>query len=236
MQSRCRRRGQSSGLVIPPPVSSLTPHMAGTFVFRWALFAWVVLCAGPLRALEIQRTLWGYDGHVVPNCFNPLSVLVANPGDAAFAGTLTLSNGGGGADLVQPLALPPHSSHWVQFYVLTENQASSPVLRWGRGEKERRELDGPAATGPPACVWLREKERSLTVSDTLEILSRRASFPDNRRGGGGARCRCARSHAPLGPRGPRRVPRLGEARRHRAPRHGRRWPDPGFWRGSRGAR
>ena len=58
-------------------------------------------------AIEVREVVWGFDGRVVPEHFNLLSVLVANPGAEAFDGTVELHKSQGlanrvGAPYVQP--------------------------------------------------------------------------------------------------------------------------------------
>ncbi|MEP6667646.1 MAG: hypothetical protein ABJF10_00750 [Chthoniobacter sp.] len=155
--------------------------MAGIFVPRWLLIAMAALLAAPLYALEVEQTLWGFDGRVVPDHFNPFSVLVSNPGNLAFDGALSLVlNGSGpggnaslrGASYVQPIFLAPHTSRWVQFSVPGTHSAGPSELRWGRGAKEFSDVDGPLSTGPPSCVWLRDLDSPFTAGGSLK------SFPD----------------------------------------------------------
>lgn len=153
--------------------------------FFASLLVLLLAMSGPVRALEIGQILWGFDGHVVPDCFNPLSVLVSNPSDAPFDGALALSSTQGvaaterGVEYVQPVFLAPHTSRWVQFYVHTGNGyvhtgngAGSYVLRWGRGAEENYELGGQDSDAPPACVWLRDTENPSAVAGSFN------SFPE----------------------------------------------------------
>jgi hypothetical protein len=142
------------------------------FLPGWIGLLLATVC--PLRALEIQQAIWGFDGHVVPDCFNPLSVLVANPGGAPFDGTLVLSSEAMDmrrASYAEPVYLAPNTSRWVQFYVLTGNGTNAEELSWGRSEHDHWQLD-PVKGGPPACVWLRDTENPFAVSGALR------SFPD----------------------------------------------------------
>jgi len=154
--------------------STLAARMIRLLQFLPGWLGLLLATVGPLRALEIQQTIWGFDGHVVPDCFNPLSVLVSNPGNGAFDGALILSPEGIGvrsAEFVQPIFLAPHTSRWVQFYVLTGNGTEGEELRWGRGDRERWPLD-PVKGAPPACVWLRDTDSPFAVAGSLK------SFPD----------------------------------------------------------
>lgn len=137
----------------------------------------LALLTASAQALEVQQTLWGFDGRVVPDRFNPISVLVSNPGNLAFDGALTLlpesgSPGGGGVNYVQPVFLAPRTSRWVQFYVQTGSSVGRYSLRWGRGAKDGFDFDETVNTGAPACVWLRDLDSPFIAGATLK------SFPD----------------------------------------------------------
>src|SRR4029079_18682528 len=60
--------------------------------WRMALLGIGLLLALATRAeaLEIDEVVWGFDGKVTPDCFNPLSILVSNRTPNTFDGTLTL--------------------------------------------------------------------------------------------------------------------------------------------------
>ena len=151
--------------------------MAGLFVPRWMLIVFVALWAVSAQALEVQQTLWGFDGHVVPDRFNPLSVLVANPGNLTFEGVLTLqpestASGGAGPSYVQPVFLAPNTSRWVQFHVQTGSNVGRYTLRWGRSVKDAYELDETVSAGAPPCVWLRDPDSPFAAGGALK------SFPD----------------------------------------------------------
>ena len=114
---------------------------------------------GRAGALEVQKTLWGFDGHVVPGYFSPLSLLVSNPGDRPFDGDLTCTEMAGlagqrGAEYLQPVYLAPHTARWVQFQIFFQNAQSEIEVSWGRGGGERLKNEAGVVTGPPACVWL----------------------------------------------------------------------------------
>jgi hypothetical protein len=146
--------------------------MIRLFQFFPGWLGFLLLMAGPLRALEIEQTIWGFDGHVVVRCFNPLSVLVTNSEAEPFDGTLHLAPeamGGRGADYVEPVFLAPHTSRWVQFYVLTGDGAEGQELRWGRGDHDRLILD-PAKGGPPPCVWLRDADSPFDATSPLKAF------------------------------------------------------------------
>ncbi|MDZ4687377.1 MAG: hypothetical protein SH850_20085, partial [Planctomycetaceae bacterium] len=83
--------------------------------------ALLILSGSSASALEIRDVRWGFDGKVVKNRFNLLSVLVDNPKPEAFDGELVLRKSMGNG---QPIDAPVHESvyvgpfaqKWVQFY------------------------------------------------------------------------------------------------------------------------
>ncbi|MEI9896554.1 MAG: hypothetical protein WDN28_22510 [Chthoniobacter sp.] len=77
-----------------------------------------------------------------------------------------------GASYVQPIFLAPRTSRWVQFSVPGIHGMGAAELHWGSGAKESVDVDGPANSGPPACVWLRDLDNPLTAGGALK------SFPD----------------------------------------------------------
>lgn len=113
-----------------------------------------VVPAGGARALEVERVRWGFDGRVVPERINLLSVLVRNSAEEPYDGALGLEKTSGmgrlGGRLVQPCYVSSFSSRWVQFHPYVGREHDEWVLRAGR---ERLELE-PPRTGPPATVYL----------------------------------------------------------------------------------
>ncbi len=151
--------------------------MSGARLLLRVLFALVLLGAARGEALEVQQVLWGFDGRVVPGRFNPVSVLVANRGGAAFDGVLTLAptlgfGGSRGAAYVQPVFIGPQSARWVQFEAFIGAGPEEFSLIWGRGAKEREVFDRQLPTGPPACVWL------VDANDTFARPGPFKAFPD----------------------------------------------------------
>ena len=132
--------------------------------------------AEPLGALEVRETIWGFDGRVAPNRFNPISVLVDNPSGAAFDGALSLSASEGPGtrrgEYVQPIFLAPRTARWVQFQVFIGQHVPEHTVRWGRGAKDYYELTSPPALGPPACIWLRAGDNPFAALGGFK------AFPD----------------------------------------------------------
>lgn len=82
--------------------------------------AWQLL-SGLASAITIEDMRWGFNGKVATNRFNMLSVLVNNPTPQPFDGNMILRKtlGGAGtvdAEIVEPVAVAPYASKWVQFY------------------------------------------------------------------------------------------------------------------------
>lgn len=143
--------------------------------FLPVLLAWLAFAA-PLRALEMRQTLWGFDGRVVPGRMTPVSMLMVNPGKEAFDGDLVLRQLGGlggqsGAPFVQPAYIAPQSERWVQFQVFIDGSQSGFELSWGRGAKDRAEIDSPT-TGAPARVLLSDPDNPFAAGGSFKV------FPD----------------------------------------------------------
>jgi hypothetical protein len=139
------------------------------------LLAWFV-CAASAGAVELRQSLWGFDGRVVPGRMTPLSVLLVNPGKTAFDGEVTLRQTGGlggqsGAPSVQPAYIAPQSERWVQFHIFADASQSPYELSWGRGAKDRAEIDAPA-TGAPARVLLSDPDNPFAAGGGFKV------FPD----------------------------------------------------------
>ncbi len=140
------------------------------------LLAFLVLTHAAL-ALEIKQTRWGFDGKVMPNRFNLLSVLVAQEGGARpFDGELVLTETRGseqtfGAPLVQAVYLTPGTERWVQFVPFVA-QEFEWRLAWGKGDKARAAVPAPKF-GPPATVTLRDPTAVFVESARL------AGFPED---------------------------------------------------------
>ena len=135
-----------------------------------------LLAATPVFGLDVRETLWGFDGQVVPERFNVLSVLVANPSSRPFDGTLRLLKGigleqGVGADYVIPCYVSPGGERWVQFYPYVSGE-SQWRLTWGRRPTETMELRAPSL-GPPARVLLCSAE---SLQGTRSLFR---AFPDH---------------------------------------------------------
>ena len=125
------------------------------------IFACLILAclAPPALAVEIKQTVWGFDGQVVAQRFNLLSVLVDNPAADPFEGTVELHKLAGGkpvdASLVEPVYLAPYSSRWVQFYPYIKSDADAWEVAWGREKIE--------AAGMPETVRAHHPRRDASL-------------------------------------------------------------------------
>jgi hypothetical protein len=131
---------------------------------------WICLLlfiAASASALEVKDVQWGFDGKVVPDRFNVLSVLVVNPSMSPFDGTVNLYKTRGmeqriGALYGSPCYVSPMMTRWVQFYVYIENQYDDWRLEWGRDAADHSDVPRPT-WGPPARVLLSDPEMALSA-------------------------------------------------------------------------
>lgn len=131
---------------------------------------WICLLlfvAASASALEVKEVQWGFDGQVVPDRFNVLSVLVVNSTTTPFDGTVNLYKTRGmeqrlGGLYSSPCYVSPMMTRWVQFYVYIENQYDDWRLEWGRDVTDRSDVPKPR-WGPPAQVLLADSETTLSA-------------------------------------------------------------------------
>ncbi|HLU39838.1 MAG TPA: hypothetical protein VK081_10650 [Planctomycetota bacterium] len=117
----------------------------------------VVLAIGALRdcapAQEVREMAWGFDGvHVAPGFFNPLTVVVHNPGNAPFDDVLLLIESNGltdvGAPIVERCYLAPGATRVVQFHPFVSDIDGSWWLRWASARFARN-----AVRPAPSVAW-----------------------------------------------------------------------------------
>lgn len=114
--------------------------------------------AGPTITVPEGDIHWGYDGTVMRDRFNPLTLVVDNPSPEPFDGELRLYRadfGGGrvGGFLVETIYLAPGTRRVVQFYPLNLSDNENWVLSWEGGQVG---LPQPRL-GTPARVLLNEE-------------------------------------------------------------------------------
>jgi hypothetical protein len=124
----------------------------------------VLFCAGfwpgSSYALDVEQVVWGFDGQVVLQRYNPLSVLLNNPAPEPFEGTLRLQKMLGAAHPIdavieESVFISPFSSRWVQFYPHILKDGEQWLLAWGRGPQNEFSLPLPRA-GTLARILLDE--------------------------------------------------------------------------------
>ena len=130
---------------------------------RWStVIALVLLIAGAAEAqetkpkLKIREVVWGFDGKLQPNSFNPVSILLDNQGAEAFDGTLVLQARQGfgviGARLVTEAYVQSSGERWIQFtpYIGSDATTCTWRLSWRGGSSELP----PVKAGQDAFVVL----------------------------------------------------------------------------------
>ena len=125
-------------------------------------------------ALAVGRAVWGFDGRVVPERINLLSVELTNASAAPVEPRLRLVRSfrlGGrlGAPLEQQCYLSPGATRWVQFYPYVPSDDDVWTLELGMAA--RVELK-PPKLGAPARVLLQDPETPLAGG-------RLPTFPDH---------------------------------------------------------
>jgi len=126
-----------------------------------------------LSAVEVEQWKWGFDGTMVENDINPLSVMISNPMPVPFDGIITLrkqdSMGGPlGAPLVKKVFLGPYASRWIQFYPYVIDNYEEWRLQWGKKPSQRTSLKVPPKGGK-AIVYL--------TSDSPLLRKNRINIP-----------------------------------------------------------
>jgi hypothetical protein len=115
----------------------------------------LLLAPAPVFALDVQEVRWGFDGRVVPERVNVLSVLLTNKSGSAYDEVVTLHKTdalgqGLGAAHVEACFVAPFTSRWVQFYPYISGDDEHWVLTLG---KQQKEMPSPRL-GAPAVVCL----------------------------------------------------------------------------------
>lgn len=134
----------------------------------------LALLAQMALALEVREVRWGFDGKVVPERFNLLSVLIANNSPEPFDGVVTLQKNQGMADVVgavyeQPCYVAPLTERWVQFcpYIGMDNNWR---LAWGKHLDEQASVDAPKQ-GPPGRVFLVDPDDPIAAHSVFHLFS-----------------------------------------------------------------
>lgn len=148
--------------------------------WNWCLLALAAAFGAPQTAaggaLELVQERWGFDGRVVPEQINLLSLEIANRSPEPFQGAVRLFRadllgGAHGAILVQDCYLTPGASRWVQFFPYVGNADEPWTLEWsGRLGREHAELK-PSALGPPAWAVLYDESDPLPPRASLPLFA-----------------------------------------------------------------
>ncbi|MBT4864019.1 MAG: hypothetical protein HON53_02715 [Planctomycetaceae bacterium] len=133
----------------------------------------LTVSATAAQAIEIENVVWGFDGKVVPNQFNPMSVLVFNPSAEPFDGQLelrkSLYQGTKGAPLIEPVFVSPFTKRWVQFYPFIQRDQEEWKISWKPGFGRARQPYVPTH-GTSAHVLL-EAPGSLARGGSLRMFN-----------------------------------------------------------------
>lgn len=133
----------------------------------------VSLFAAPVSALEYMEVSWGFDGKVVPDHFNLLTVVVRNDQQLPFDGVVKLEQTQGfsrlGAMEVERCYLAPGDTRTLQFYPRVTG-SSGWLLSDGT---DKEDIDVPEE-GLPAIV------RLVDGDDPLRSGKRFKDFPHQR--------------------------------------------------------
>ena len=130
--------------------SSAARLTCGSMSLSWLL---LVLCSTAAQAVDIEETIWGFDGRVVPYQFNPVSLLVSNTTEEPVGVRLELRrsvNAGSdriGAKLEEAVFLSPFSSRWVQFYPYVTSLHDEWSVHWGFLPSQKKSLPQPNPGG-----------------------------------------------------------------------------------------
>jgi hypothetical protein len=112
-------------------------------------------------ALDIEQIQWGFDGQVVGERFNLLSVLISNTSPQSFDGRVELRKSVNGlvvdAPIVETVYLAPHTSRWVQFFPYMKLDWEEWRVSWGPADPGSKDLPKPRQ-GRPACVLLEDPD------------------------------------------------------------------------------
>ena len=123
-----------------PKTAVTTTTGMGTWtrcLWRLSLIFAAALVALP--AFEVREVRWGFDGTVVLERFNPVAVLVAEPGPLPFEGMAELRAGNfssSGAPYVQPVYLAGGTTRWLRFTPWIGRYPDNFTLKWPDGSHD----------------------------------------------------------------------------------------------------
>ena len=94
--------------------------------------------------LVIESDDWGFDGRVVPQKFNLLTLTVRNVSGKQFSGTIQLTRNQGGARIIEPVTVSPYGNRLVQFYPFIGNYVDTFEVVWGNTLDDRHTVEEPS--------------------------------------------------------------------------------------------
>jgi hypothetical protein len=162
------------------PFSRRSANFAPAFMRPAFVFAiWLLTLLSARAELSVGKAQWGFDGVVVAENFNLVTVEVRNDGSQAFDGVITFDDGGGFVERSalayrQHVYLAPGTARTVQFYPYLRS-ASEWRLKWGPDRAQQAEL-GDFKYGAPAVVILRDPD-SVTARQLRMPAFSDAYFP-----------------------------------------------------------
>lgn len=107
--------------------------------------------------ITVEETLWGFDGTIVPQHFNVISIRFKNSTAIPWSGTVRLQQMIGqdrpGLVMRQELNLGPQETRWVQFTPYLTDTLDIWKLDWGGGEFGKQDIAAPVS-GQRATVLM----------------------------------------------------------------------------------
>ncbi|MBS0264860.1 MAG: hypothetical protein JSS02_23190 [Planctomycetes bacterium] len=151
----------------------------GSIPLLLTVMSLAVTCTpGTVGAVEIRQTVWGFDGQVVPQHFNIVSLLIDNPTSSAFDGEVRLMKFVGGKQvdtvLSERLYLSQYTSRWIQFYPYVNSDWETWQVSWGEGRSNRTEITTPRHGKRSAVLY--DDADNLVPLGGITAIKR---FPEN---------------------------------------------------------
>ena len=126
-------------------LTTMNRFMGGQYKLLAMLLATILSLCGPASAVQVRKSQWGFDGKIVADGHNLLSVFVDNPLDRPVEVVLRLERSDRGISRIgvaydESVYLAPFQSRWVQFYPFVVNDNDDWRVRW-KDEEGRHEQD-----------------------------------------------------------------------------------------------
>ncbi len=134
------------------------------------LVLWLFTASPVLAALEVGKPVWGFNGTMVREMFNPVSVEIRNGGPKAFDGEIVLR--GESAPSAQQIFIAPGGSRVVQFFPYIQDSYIKFSLAWKDERESEVELDD-VKVGAPAVIILADLDGPSIRNAKMRV------FPEN---------------------------------------------------------